>query len=232
LNIQVAAINYNDKPTPSLELETGVKWTTSFLENRLNFEEVLNGELVSNPFFKNNFLMDENIYAAYVSAGWNIAKQLQFKGGLRYEYYQIDLNSSKDGDVLHRKNGRLYPNLFLKYSLSENADLNLSYSERVERPGFLILAPFFYFFDQFTLLTGNPTIIPTISKRIKFDMRYKTFNLNDRILTMKPAYILSVRSRQRREIPYPSLPAFLFKFPKNGVVESMPISTGSTNVQL
>jgi len=69
----------NDKPAESLELETGVKWTTSVLENRLNFEEEISGEMVSNPFFKDNFLMDENIYAAYVSAGayaMNIIKSI------------------------------------------------------------------------------------------------------------------------------------------------------------
>ena len=178
LDIHVAAINYKDKPIESLEWETGVKWTTSVFENYLSFEDQINGLFTVNPLFTDNFFMDENIYATYLSIGWDISKKLQFKGGARYEYYQIDLRSNENGDLLNRENGRLYPNLFLRYNLSEQVDLNLSYSERVERPGFLTLAPAFYFYDQYSLFTGNPTIIPTIAKRIKFDMRYKTININ------------------------------------------------------
>ncbi|MEL6989107.1 MAG: outer membrane beta-barrel protein, partial [Bacteroidota bacterium] len=48
--------------------------------------------------------------------------------------------------------------------------------ERIERPGFLILAPAFYFYDQYSLFTGNPSIIPTIARRLKFDFRFGTIN--------------------------------------------------------
>lgn len=178
LDIHVVALNYENKSAEKLDWETGVKWTTSMFENYLKFEDQIDETFVINPLFTDDFFMEENIYAAYLSLGWDISEKFQFKGGTRYEYYQIDLSSVKEGDLLNRKNGRLYPNLFLRYNLSEQIDLNLSYSERVERPGFLILAPAFYFYDQFSLFTGNPTIIPTISKRMKFDFRYKTFNVN------------------------------------------------------
>lgn len=178
LDISVVAINYENKLNEPLELETGLKWTASVFENYLIFEDQINGSLVTNPLFTDDFYMDEDIYAAYLSMGWEISKKCQFKGGTRYEFYQIDLRSLENGNLLNRKNGRFYTNLFFRYNVSENVDLNFSYSERVERPGFLTLAPAFYFYDQFSLFTGNPTIIPTISKRTKLDIRYKKFNLN------------------------------------------------------
>ena len=178
LNIHVLAANYTDKLAKSLQLETGVKWTTSVFENDLIFEDFTNDTFIPNPLFTDDFSMDENIYAGYLSLDWNINEKLQFKGGARYEQYKINLQSLKNGILLNRENGRIYPNIFFRYMVTDDMDLNLSYSERVERPGFLILAPAFYFYDQFTLFTGNPIIIPTISKRIKFDLRYKKLTVN------------------------------------------------------
>jgi len=176
LIINVASLNYNKKLTERFSWESGLKWTYSQFENAVSLSDQVNGEFVSNPLFTDDFDMDEKIYAGYLSTNWKPNEALEFKLGSRYEYYQINLQSINEGNILTRERGRIYPNFFVSYAPSENLQYNFSYVERVERPSFLTLAPAFYFINEFALFTGNSSIIPSISKRVKFDVRFKTVN--------------------------------------------------------
>lgn len=167
VNVEVTKIDLKYQATQKLTIEAGVKATLSDFRNSVNvaFEE--NGTLVDDPSFTDIFTMDEKIYAGYASADWIPTQAITIKGGLRYEYYDLELRSDDLGLISTRQRGNFFPSIHLGYHLSKEREISLSFVKRIQRPGFLILAPYFYFFDQNTLFTGNPAILPAQSNQLQ-----------------------------------------------------------------
>ncbi|MEM1340298.1 MAG: TonB-dependent receptor [Bacteroidota bacterium] len=177
LDINVGKVDLTSRLNEAIQLETGVKLAFSSFTNNVRVANEINDEFVEDPAFTDSFEMDEEIYAAYISGDWQINEDLMLKSGLRYEYYYLNLISQNDGQLTDRRRGRFFPSAYLSYRINDNSEWNLSYVKRIQRPGFTTLAPWFYFFDQNTLFTGNPTVIPTLTNQFQTDFRYKTFNL-------------------------------------------------------
>ncbi len=156
-------------------LEMGAKTSFSGFTNDVNVSNLIGNEWSDNSQFKNNFDLSEDIYAAYINLNWKPDAKITSKIGLRYEYYDLNLSSSVEGEIVNRSVGNLFPSLFFSYHPDESHTLNFSIVNRIQRPGFLILAPYFYFFDQNTLTTGNPEILPSRSNQ--FQLAYTHKNL-------------------------------------------------------
>ena len=176
LSIHVFKGDFIQPITNNAKIETGLKTTFSSFKNDVSVSFLEDETFIDDPRFTDKYDMSENIYAAYVSFDWQVHSKLNLKSGLRYEYYNLDLSSISEGNILDRNTGNLFPTIYLNYKLTDNHEINLSYAKRIDRPGFLILAPAFYFFDQNTLFTGNPNIVPTKSTQYKLDFRYKKLN--------------------------------------------------------
>ncbi|WP_372906532.1 outer membrane beta-barrel family protein, partial [Rhodohalobacter sp.] len=56
--------------------------------------------------------------------------------------------------------------------------IGFSYSRRITRPSFNDLAPFVFFLDPNTFLSGNPDLDPAISDALKLDYNHKQFLLS------------------------------------------------------
>ena len=181
INFQVAKIDYQKQWTDALKLEMGVKGTLSDFTNDVQVDRFIDNEWQVDARFTDVFRLDEKIGAAYISADYKWSEKLTAKAGLRYEYYDSDLKSDEQGDLVVQKFGRLFPTLFLTYQISENNQLQLSYNERITRPEFNTIAPAFFFWDSNTILAGNPTIRPTISRRLSLGIRHKSTMLNIQI---------------------------------------------------
>jgi outer membrane receptor for ferrienterochelin and colicin len=69
----------------------------------------------------------------------------------------------------------LFPSLFIQKSLPNEKSIGFSYSRRITRPNFNDLAPFVFFLDPNTFLSGNPDLNPAISDALKLDYNQKQF---------------------------------------------------------
>jgi len=157
-----------------MAFQIGAKATLSSVTNdtRLTY---LNPNPVNDPFFTDIIDMDEQIIAGYTSLSGSLFAGNTFSAGIRYEDYQVALTSSKEGGLINRRRGRFYPTLSMDYTLAESKTVSLSYNERVNRPGFQVLAPAFYFFDVNTVLGGNVRALPTISRTATAGINLGTF---------------------------------------------------------
>ncbi len=110
----------------------------------------------------------QNVGAAYTTLGFNINKMLQFKGGIRAELTDINLNENFKNDYFN-----VFPSVILSHRLKGAASLKLSYNKRVQRPSLSYLNPFRNESNQFAVTQGNPYLDPELSDIV--ELGYSTF---------------------------------------------------------
>lgn len=178
IDIQVFAADYSNQLTDRLKLDFGIKGAFSRFENDVSVAVLEDDEFVEDPTLTDKSDLKEQILAAYSSVDYKISDKLNGKLGLRYEHTTSDLETEKEGTVVDRKFGELFPSAFLNYSINDTLSFNASYSRRISRPSFNQMAPFVIFFDPNTFFAGNPAIQPSISNTFGFGMNYKSYVLS------------------------------------------------------
>ncbi|MEM9547898.1 MAG: outer membrane beta-barrel protein [Bacteroidota bacterium] len=171
-DFHVLKADYESKIWDKFDFQAGAKLTLSDVSNdtRLTY---LPGN-INDPFFTDLIEMDEQILAGYTSLKGSLTESINFTAGIRYEDYRVDLTSSKDGNLIDRNRGRFYPTVSINHRFTESRFISFSYNERVNRPGFQVLAPAFYFFDVNTVLGGNVKALPTISRTLGANLNLGT----------------------------------------------------------
>jgi outer membrane receptor protein involved in Fe transport len=201
LNIHVIKSDVTITHSKKLTVETGLKFTFSEFENSVIVADLQGEEYVDNPNFTQVYAMDENINAAYLSVNWQAQPKLLVKAGLRYEDYNLQLSSNTSGPIIDTEKGNIFPSVFLHYKVTKNSEWNMSYVQRVQRPGFLQLAPYFYFFNENSLFTGNPNLAPAFSTQYRLGYRYKLINLTVEYAHIQdPIYDWQPRVDQEQQI--------------------------------
>jgi outer membrane receptor protein involved in Fe transport len=127
---------------------------------------------VNDPTQTDLFKLDQSVQAAYVTFEQPLGK-LTALGGLRLESARLDINSVTTPLRARNDYVRLYPSLHLGYKLSDNQDLTLSYSQRINRPSAQDLNPFRVVADPFHIAQGNPTLQPQETQSYEAGYQYK-----------------------------------------------------------
>lgn len=127
------------------------------------------------PFgnFDNEFIYNENIYAAYAQYGNKLSKKTSYQVGMRYEYFRIITELLNTNEKNERDRGNLFPSVFLNHEFSEAAAAQISYSRRITRPNFWNLNPFLTFNDSRNQYVGNPNLNPEYTNSYELNyLRY------------------------------------------------------------
>lgn len=129
-----------------------------------------------------NFIYDENVYAAYFSWVRNWEKW-SMKVGVRGELTDAEgislaLNETNTQDFFEP-----FPSLYLLYSPSEKHSFAFDYRRSVDRPRYNDLNPFRSFFNENDFEEGNPRLFPnfgnsfnlnyTLNSEFFFDVYYR-----------------------------------------------------------
>ncbi len=191
IDFQVVKLDYQKKLNDIFSFETGVKGTLTYFENDVELADIENGERIYNDQFTDNFVLDENLGAAYASFDYKKGN-FSAKAGGRYEYYSSDLTSRELGAILLQDYGRFFPSAFLGYNLTEDKVLQLSYGERIQRPQINWIAPAFFYWGYNSFVGGNPDVQPALSRRLSASYRIKElffqvqYTHEDQALTWQP----------------------------------------------
>jgi outer membrane receptor protein involved in Fe transport len=148
----------------NVRLETGLKATLRRIINDYKVEELNDSTATweTLPEFDNNFIFDENIYAAYIIASGKI-KRFSLQGGIRAEYSDIQTQLVKTDQINNWDYISFFPSAHLSYEFASNNSLQLSYSRRISRPRFRELIPFFSLTDNRNFYSGNPSVNPVFT---------------------------------------------------------------------
>lgn len=172
INIIVGKTDYSKRLNDKIKLDVGVKIATNNFEN-----DVVVGTFQSQDFIVDSTLTDksdleERILAGYGSMEYAFNDKTSLQLGLRYEHTDSQLNSEKQGKVVDRVFGELFPTAYIAHKFNDSLGLNFSYSRRITRPTFNDMAPFVIFIDPNTFFAGNPAVQPAISNSVKFDFNF------------------------------------------------------------
>ena len=173
ITIRTAKADYSVPLNKSLKLDAGVKYSDVNTDNTLNAQQTLNGQYVDDALLTNHFKYDEKIAANYINLNKSF-KNVTIQAGLRTEYtsstgtlIQADEHSVK------RSYLDFFPSVFINHTLDDKNEIGVSYSRRIDRPGYDNLNPFIYYVDQYTYQVGNPFLKPQYTN--KFELNY-TYN--------------------------------------------------------
>jgi iron complex outermembrane recepter protein len=176
IRVFVGKIDYAKQFGKNVKLDAGIKSTYTQSSSYSGFESLINGAWTNDPQAINNIVMKEGIGAAYASLNSQINPSTNLVTGLRYEYAYTNMNNSKTGEeIVKRRRGVFFPNIFFTRKISERSEAQLSYSKRITRPSYNDLASYVGYNDPTAVYTGNPFLQPTITHNIKLGYKYKNY---------------------------------------------------------
>lgn len=171
-------LDYTNKFNENSKLEAG--WQSNFknqLSTSSGIDSLAPGGPADIPSYYNNFNYNEQIHAAYLTFG-NKFNNLTVQLGLRAELLlKNSTNTTKIGrtendtvQVIPNKSFfHLFPSVFLDYQLPNDAELQLNYTNRVNRPRGHQINPYRNYSDSTNITYGNPDLRPQYSSSLELN---------------------------------------------------------------
>ncbi|MEI8272020.1 MAG: TonB-dependent receptor [Paludibacter sp.] len=174
-------VDYTKKFNENSKLEAG--WESK-INNRLSTssgDSVKSDNTTNNiPGYFDSFNYNEQVHAAYVTYGSKIDK-FTFQVGLRTEYmtkqssdttctsFTLPVNVQNISRAPNLNDWHLFPSLYLSYSLPADAEIQLNYTNRVNRPRGQQINPFRNYSDPTNISYGNPDLSPQYSSSLELN---------------------------------------------------------------
>lgn len=142
-------------------LKAGIKFVHTDRDNEVLAERLQVYEWKKDTAASDRFRYMEKLFMFYAAYEITVGKT-SIKTGLRGEQtvangYSLTLNES-----IRRRYFGWFPSLFISHVLNEKKGtaININYARRVRRPGYNDLNPYRLQVHDFTVLTGNPNLLP------------------------------------------------------------------------
>lgn len=154
------------------KIEGGLRAALRTVNNDFLVEEQEEGDdYVTLPNFNDQLKYTENIYAAYFIGAHDFGS-FSLQAGLRAELSDITAALVRSNQVNNQDYLSLFPSASLSYKLSEQNQLQFSYSRRLSRPYFRRLLPFSNFNDPRNNSIGNPNLRPEFTNSFEAGYLY------------------------------------------------------------
>ncbi len=189
IHFQVGKLDYSRQWNEKLKIETGLKATVSSFGNDVTVSNLRNENWETDNRFTDNLLMQERIYAGYVSTEYQFSKKTNLNIGLRFEQTHTLLTDKAEKPLLELNYGRFFPTVSFSHRFNDHQQIQFSYNERISRPPFFYLAPAFFFFSPNTILGGNPAVRPTVSRQLTLTYQYRSWQITGQISEEENAFL-------------------------------------------
>ncbi|MFV9482667.1 TonB-dependent receptor domain-containing protein [Christiangramia sp. ASW11-125] len=159
----ISNIDYTNPLNDVSRLELGAEARLLKTENDYN---------TTNPQFTNaDYIYDRDILSLYSTFGQNFEKW-SYQVGARLESYQV--TADFQGERVYEDDYlTVYPTGFLNFTPDEKNTYNLSYSRRVDRPGFSQINPIREVSSPRLIVAGNPELDPQFTNSFEFNYTRK-----------------------------------------------------------
>ncbi|UCA61854.1 TonB-dependent receptor [Chryseobacterium rhizoplanae] len=160
-------------PYEFAKTEMGVKFTNFESNSSIFYQNLENGNYITDVLKSNEFKYDEKNYAAYFSLEKSFNEKWSAKAGIRYEYSTVTGNSLTSGQQSESSYGKFFPTAYVMYKSNESNTFSLNYSKRINRPGFRAINPYRWYTNVNSYFTGNPFLQPSVNHNFEFSHVYK-----------------------------------------------------------
>jgi hypothetical protein len=163
-------LDYSSCDTLDTRIEAGLR--AAYKQSFSNFDVQTSpggqAELLPDTSLSNAFRVDDFVGAAYLSVtgklgswGWQV--------GLRFEDTYFKAEEQRTGETysfIYPKNWSeldkaLFPSVYLSRMLGDKLTLQINYSRKIARPGYMQLIPFITYADRQLVQIGNPVLAPS-----------------------------------------------------------------------
>ena len=159
----------------SMRFEAGLKlsYVTAGDNSQYSIKDTITDVYKYDSSKSNNFIYNENINAAYVNLAQDRPKW-SYQFGLRAEQ-TVAKGEQKVYPVstFNRNYIQLFPSLATQWHISQQHDLGLTLSRRIDRPNYEQLNPFKFFLDPSNYKVGNPDLQPSLTYAVELSHTYK-----------------------------------------------------------
>lgn len=147
----------NDKTA----VKAGAKYVLTKRHNTVIFDNYDGSSWTVNPAASNDFLYNEKLWMGYLSFERTMG-QTSVKTGVRGEQTYSRGHSLTSNESINQDYFGLFPSLFITQTINEKKgnSAHLNYARRVKRPGYNDLNPYRLQVHDYTVLTGNPNLLP------------------------------------------------------------------------
>ena len=197
--------DYTKKFTDNNRLELG--WSSIWNDRLSNASGTDNFNKKDIPEYYNVFDYAEQIHAGYATYGTRI-DNFSVQAGVRGEYFRKDITSTSSRESIKldpQSYFKVYPSVYLSYSLPNNNEVQLNYTRRVDRPRGRMVNSFRDYSDSTNISYGNPLLMPEMTSA--FELNYIK-NWDNHTLSSSIYYRLNNDDIER------------VSFLRNGVLES------------
>jgi hypothetical protein len=172
MDVYVGNVDYAGTVGKDMKLEGGVK--SVYLANEIGSINDIqhNGVWEYDSLRSNNYLYNENINAAYISASKSLSEKWQAQLGLRVENTNIYGLQEASGAELDRSFTSCFPTAFVSYKANEKNTLEMNAGRRISRPSYRDLNPFVFYLSQYNSSGGNPNLLPSYRYRVELTHNY------------------------------------------------------------
>ncbi|MDR2232558.1 MAG: TonB-dependent receptor family protein [Tannerella sp.] len=160
LDITAFKLDYSKQMSEASNLEAGLKTGQTVTDNEIVYENLNEGLWELDPTQSNRFKYTEQVSAAYLTYSHRFGK-LSAMAGVRVEYTSTKGESPTIDTTFTHNYLDWFPSAYLQYQINEKQSLNISYSRKINRPGYSLLNPFRLYADPFTYQSGNPDLEPS-----------------------------------------------------------------------
>ncbi|HEY5406419.1 MAG TPA: TonB-dependent receptor [Ginsengibacter sp.] len=176
----IGQTDYTDPITDKIKLEAGLRAAVrnyfSINDNYTYDEGSLKYQSI--PALNSQYQYQDAVFAGYTTFSQKL-KKFSYEVGGRIE------SSSYNGKLIDSnqvfKNSfpfSFFPSAYLTEKLSDNADLQLNYSRKINRPNFFQLIPYYNYNDSLNISRGNPSLKPEFTNlfELSYDVNFKNGN--------------------------------------------------------
>jgi ferric enterobactin receptor len=110
----------------------------------------------------NSLTYNRHVYAGYAALSFPLGSLLDLKTGLRYERTETGASFSKAAFTSVPSYDTWAPSIILSHTFDNLQTLKISYTHRIQRPGYRQLNPFVNAADPKNISQGNPLLKPEI----------------------------------------------------------------------
>jgi iron complex outermembrane receptor protein len=173
IHIYTGKADYVNPFKHNWKLEAGVKFSSVKTDNNAQYDNLMDGQWVTDTTKTNHFVYTESIYAAYGNLTKVFSKKWTVQAGLRLESTVSQGNLETTHQTFDRNYTQLFPTTYIQYTLNDKNTFVLDYGRRIQRPDYGDLNPFKYFLNPYTYQEGNPYLQPQFSNNIELSHTYK-----------------------------------------------------------
>lgn len=157
------------------KIEAGVKYINRDISSDYDLYTMtppFGSDWILAPNRTNLLEYSQQVAAAYGQFTTDLTQKLSLITGLRYEFTDIFGTLRDNGGSFHSQFNNWLPSAIFSYKLRKFDRINLSYSQRIERPSIRYINPYVNSSDQLNISKGNPELGPEQTHKI--ELTYNT----------------------------------------------------------